>query len=834
MILRKLLKKYSIIFYIGDEDRELKILRRIKFIKSDYEIHNFNTLKISVSSCLSQDKLISILIDSGYLRVDFVEKEGEFSRRGNILDIYPDGYEYPVRIEYDGDIIESIRAFDVYNQRSFMNLKEIDIVIKGQGNCENFLVVREVVKPVRKSIKLVILKNELENIDISYYLKKGYRVYFATSDRERAKSVKKIYKEIKVIKGEFSESFIDVKKKIALFSLGFHGNLRSYKVYKTLSVGDLVVHKDYGIGKFLGTEVRGIIEFFKIQYKDGVLFVPIYNLHFIKKYFGDKNVEMSSLSDNTWKRVYKKAYEHAKKQASIIISKLSIRKSQKGFKFKRFQEEEILKLTFPYEETQDQKKAIEEVLSDMESEKVVDRLIVGDVGFGKTEIIIRASLKAVLNNKQVAVLVPTTVLAYQHYRNFKTRLERFGVEVRMLSRLTLKEEVRKIKEGLRRGSIDIVIGTHKLLSKDIVFRDLGLLVVDEEHKFGVLQKEKLRNLNLLVDTIYLSATPIPRTLASALKGLLDISIIRTPPKDRKDIRTFVYKYSDEIVKNAISNELIRKGQVFYVYNRIDGIYDIFHKLQNMFKGARIRLIHGRMKRNDIESVFLDFYEQKIDILVSTNIIDAGLDFPNANTIIVHRAEILGLSELHQLRGRVGRSDKQAYAYFLIEDDNLNENAIKRLKVIENFSYLGSGYDIALSDLEIRGAGNIFGFEQSGHAHNVGFYLYLDMLEKAIYELRNIEYSENELEIKVPAYIPKEYIEDEEMRIYFYEKIVNAKFIKEIEIVEEELKDRFGDIPKQLENLIKAFKLKLVYSNYKKVIVEENNVILLPYGRVEAL
>jgi transcription-repair coupling factor (superfamily II helicase) len=828
-ILRKFSKKFDAIFYLGDEIEELKLIKNLKFVKDIKDIENFGFFEFEKNKNIDMECLLNLLIENEYKRVDFVENPKEFSRRGSILDVYFENFSFPIRLEFNDNELQDIRIFDIVNQKSFKKIESFRVLLKGMNNLKNYLIIEETLKPIKK-IRIIEFSNEFEKININEFIKNGYKVIFATIDKERAEAFKKMFKNVKIIKGEFREGFIDERKKIIFISLGFFGNLRSYKIYRSLQIGDLVVHKDYGIGKFIGTEIRGILEFFKIQYKDGILYVPIYNGHLIKKYLGKENVEINSLSDNKWKKTYKKAFEYAQKQAYIIISKLSLRKSQKGFKFKKFDEEELLKLTFPYEETLDQKKAIYETLKDMESDKVMDRLIVGDVGFGKTEIILRASFKAVLNNKQVAILVPTTILAFQHYNNFKKRLEQFGVNIKMLSRLTPTKEVKEIKEGLRKGYIDIVIGTHKLLSKDIIFKDLGLLVIDEEHKFGVLHKEKLRNLNVLVDTLYLSATPIPRTLASALKGLIDISIIRTPPKGRKEIKTIVSYYSDEIVKKAILNEIIRNGQVFYVYNRIDKIYEIKDKIQNMFKNLRVEVIHGRMDKQKIENIFLDFYEKKIDVLISTNIIDAGLDFQNANTIIVQRAEILGLSELHQLRGRVGRSSKQAYAYFLIEDRNLNENAIKRLRAIENYSYLGSGYDIALADLEIRGAGNLFGFEQSGHAYNVGFYLYLDMLEKAIYKLRGMSYSENEIEINIPAYLPKEYIENDEVRLYFYEKITNAKTLNEIEIIENEITDRFGKLPKEAENLINAYKLKLKYKDCEKIIINENEVILFKNGK----
>ncbi len=828
-ILKRLSKKFNAIFYIGTEVEELRFIKNVVFVNDKSEIREYGLFQIEVGKFLDINKFLNLLIENDYKRVEFVENSGEFSKRGYILDVYFKNIQFPIRIEFDGDVVEDIRIFDVVNQKSFKKLSSISVILKGlKGEIKNYLIVKEELKPI--NIRTIEFKNEFERINLNDYIKKGYKVYFATVDRERAIGLKKIYgNKVKILKGEFKEGFVDENRKILFVSLGFFGNLKSYKVYRSLQIGDLVVHRDYGIGKFLGMEIRGILEYAKIEYKDGILYIPIYNLHLIKKYLGKQDVKINSLSDNEWKKNYRKAMEYARKQAYLIISKLALRKGMKGFSFKKFEkEEELLRLTFPYEETMDQKRAINETLRDMESEKVMDRLIVGDVGFGKTEIIIRASFRAVLNNKQVAILVPTTILAYQHYKNFKNRLEGFGINVKMLSRLTPFNEIKEIKEGLRKGYVDIVIGTHKLLSKDIIFKDLGLLVIDEEHKFGVLHKEKLRNLSPLVDTLYLSATPIPRTLSSALKGLIDISIIRTPPKGRKEIKTIVAKYSDEIVKNAILNELLRKGQVFYVFNRIEGIYEIKEKIENMFKNAKIEVVHGRMKRGKIEKVFIDFYEGKIDILISTNIIDAGLDFPNANTIIVQRAEILGLSELHQLRGRVGRSNVQAYAYFLIDDEHLNENAIKRLRAIESYSYLGSGYDIALSDLEIRGAGNLFGFEQSGHAYNVGFYLYLNMLERAIYEIRNIPYREIELEIDVPAYIPKEYINNDDIRLYFYEKITNAKSLNEIEIIENELEDRFGKLPKETKNLINAYKLKFKYPDCEKIIIKEDRIYTLKF------
>ncbi|MEO0202690.1 MAG: DEAD/DEAH box helicase [candidate division WOR-3 bacterium] len=825
LILRKLSKKYDIIFYLGSEIQELKLIKNLVFIDNEDEVKYYGVLKIRRGENLVLEKLINLLIENGYKRVEFVENEMEFSKRGYILDIYFRNEDFPTRIEFDGDFIKDIRLFDIINQRSFKSVEEINVILRGIKSSNKFLIVREILKNAR--IKTIDPKLELEKISLEKFIKMGYKIIFATLDKERALSLKRIYKEkIKIVRGEFKDGFIDERKKILFLSLGFYRNLRSYKIYKSLQIGDFVVHRDYGIGKFVGIEIRGIMEYLKIQYKDGILFVPIYNLNLIKRYLGNEKPEINSLSDNEWKKVYKRALENAKRQAQIIISKLALRKTQRGFRFKKFPEEDLLKLTFPYEETADQKRAIYETLKDMEKDKVMDRLIVGDVGFGKTEIIIRASFRAVLNNKQVAILVPTTILAYQHYKNFKSRLEGFGINVKMLSRLTPDKEVEEIKQGLRKGYIDIVIGTHKLLNKDVIFKDLGLIVIDEEHKFGVMHKEKLRNLNILTDTLYLSATPIPRTLASALKGLIDISIIRTPPKGRKEIKTIVAKYSDDIVRNAILNEILRKGQVFYVYNRIEGIYEIKTKIESMFKNLRIGLIHGRMKKEKIEKVFLDFYEGKIDILISTNIIDSGLDFPNANTIIVQRAEILGLSELHQLRGRVGRGNAQAYAYFLTEDDNLNENAIRRLRAIENYSYLGSGYDISLADLEMRGAGNIFGFEQSGHAYSVGFYLYLSMLERAIYELRGFKYNDVEIEINIPAYIPKEYINNDEIRLYFYEKITNAKTLQEIEIIQNELEDRFGKLPKEAKNLINAYKLKFKYSDAKKIILKEKSIIKL--------
>jgi len=578
-----------------------------------------------------------------------------------------------------------------------------------------------------------------------------------------------------------------------------------------LENGDLVVHSDFGIGIFRGLvklDDNGTKEYIQIEYRDGEkLYVPLERIGFVEKYIGDRRlISLNRLSGNEWKNTKEKAKDSAKLLARKLLLIEAERRIKGGFSFKPFpREEKILALSFPYELTEDQVKALDEVLEDMENPKPMDRLICGDVGYGKTEIAVRASLRAVLNGKQVAILVPTTILALQHERTFRERLRFFPAEIAALSRLTESRLEEEIVTKLNNGNLDIVIGTHRILSKDVRFKDLGLLIVDEEQKFGVKDKERIKELKANLDVLTLTATPIPRTLHSALLSLKPVSLISTPPPGRIPVRTFAFPYNLEIMKNAIENELKRGGQIFVVHNRIEDIISFANKVQILVPNAKIGVAHGKMKKDEIEETMYLFYEGKIDILVSTTIIENGLDIPTVNTLIVNGAENFGLSQMYQLRGRIGRSHINAFAYFLYSDKtSLRAIAEERLETIKEFSGEGAGIKIAMKDLEIRGAGNLLGREQHGHLISVGYNMYVSLLEEATAELKGEKETETR-EVRVALnenyYIPEEYIELNSERIAYYRRITTARRFEELEKIREELIDRFGESPREVENLI---------------------------------
>lgn len=588
---------------------------------------------------------------------------------------------------------------------------------------------------------------------------------------------------------------------------------KSIKTYEELVDGDLVVHRDFGIGIFRGLtklDQNGTKEYLLIEYRDGEkLYVPLERIGFVEKYIGDKRlISLNRLSGNEWKNTKEKANESARLLARKLLKIEAERKLKGGFAFKPFpREEQILALSFPYELTEDQQQALEDVLQDMESESPMDRLVCGDVGYGKTEIAVRASLRAVLNGKQVAVLVPTTILALQHERTFQERLKYFPVEVESLSRLTDPKREREVLDRVRSGKTDLLIGTHRILSDDVQFKDLGLLVIDEEQKFGVKHKEKIKEYKSTVDVLTLTATPIPRTLHTALLNLKPVSLIATAPPGRIPVKTHVLPYSPEIIRSAIESELKREGQVFVVHNRIESIFNFVRRIQELVPSARISIAHGKMKKDDIEEIMLDFYEGKIDVLVSTTIIENGLDIPSVNTLIVVGAENFGLAQMYQLRGRIGRSHISAFAYFLYtEKTSLKSIAEERLETIREFSGSGAGIKIAMKDLEIRGAGNLLGKEQHGHMISVGYNMYLSLVEKAVAEIRGTkEGIENEVKVSLADsyYIPDSYISLNTERISYYRRITSARDISEIESIREELEDKFGELPKETENLLKV-------------------------------
>jgi len=622
----------------------------------------FKSLKLYLNQELDLEACMSTLVDYGYARQDQVSAEGDFSRRGNVFDIFPVSFQLPIRIELDNERILSIKAFDPAT---------------GQGLWQHQIVI---ILPFKR-----------------YSGAKGQ---------------------------EFREEF-------------------TLNNFIDLHVGDFVVHSQHGIGKFRGIErikLKGIAkDHLVIEYdRHEKLYVPTDAMHLVQKYiaFAARRPKLYRLGNQEWLKIKERTRKGIQKLAWELLSLQAIRLATTGFKFSAdTQWQADFEKTFPYLETPDQIKATAEVKLDMESFKPMDRLLCGDVGYGKTEVAMRAAFKAVMDNKQVAYLVPTTILAEQHFKNFSARLKNFPINVQMLSRFKTKAQADEIVKSLHQGGVDIVIGTHRLLSADVSFKDLGLVIVDEEQRFGVKAKEQLKKLKTNIDFLVLTATPIPRTLYMSLMGAKDFSVINTPPQNRLPIKTVVVEYDADLVTQAIKRELARQGQVFFLHNRILDLEKIKEKLARNLPGSvRIEIAHGQMPAKLLEQIMSDFISGEIDILVSTMIIESGIDIPNANTIIVNNAQMFGLSDLHQLRGRVGRFNRAAFAYFMVLGNQhrvLELDAKKRLAAIQEHSDLGSGFNIAMEDLEIRGAGNLLGQQQHGFISAVGFDLYCRLLKEAI-------------------------------------------------------------------------------------------------------
>ena len=555
-------------------------------------------------------------------------------------------------------------------------------------------------------------------------------------------------------------------------------------------------------------------EYLIIEYaKSDRLYVPSDQVDLVTKYIGGELPKISRLGSGEWSKTKSRVRRHARKIAGELVKLYSARIHAKGFAFgpdTPWQRE--LEDAFPYEETPDQLRAIDEVKDDMEKPTPMDRLVCGDVGYGKTEIAVRAAFKAVAAGKQVAVLVPTTILAQQHHATFAERFRSFPVRVEMLSRFLSNAEARRVVEDLAAGKIDVVVGTHKLLSPDVKFSDLGLVIVDEEQRFGVEQKEKLKELRVNVDVLTLTATPIPRTLEMAMSGIRDMSIVDTPPEDRHPVMTYVGDCDDATISSAVRRELLRDGQVFYVHHRVDTIQHAARRLQELVPDARVGVAHGQMDERTLEQAMLDFGDAKTNVLVCTTIIESGLDIPTVNTLIVERSDLLGLSQMYQLRGRVGRAHERAYAYlFFSPERSLTEGAHERLKTISEHTGLGSGFRIAMRDLEIRGAGNLLGAEQHGHIAEVGFDLYVKMMASAVDEAKGLGWTEDgEVRIDLPlgAYIPKEYVADENLRLEAYRRVASARAPEELDEVRAELVDRYGSpIPEPVEALFEVANLR---------------------------
>lgn len=598
------------------------------------------------------------------------------------------------------------------------------------------------------------------------------------------------------------------------------------KDYQELKPGDYVVHVNHGIGRYTGTETLEVggthKDYLLVQYAgNDKLYVPIEQIDQIQKYLGseEKKPKVYSLGGNEWSKVKNKVRSSVEDIASDLIDLYAKRQAAQGYSFSKdtpYQRE--FEAFFPYEETPDQVRSIEEIKKDMEKVQPMDRLLCGDVGYGKTEVAIRAAFKATMDGKQVAVLVPTTILAQQHYETFRERFADFPVEIRVLSRFRTRKEQREAIKGVKEGTVDIVIGTHRLLSKDVQFKDLGLLIVDEEQRFGVKHKEKIKQMKSNVDVLTLTATPIPRTLHMSMMGVRDLSVIETPPENRFPVQTYVLEYSAALVREAIEREMARGGQVYFLYNQVYNIDKMAEQIRMMVPDARIAVAHGKMAETELEKVMLDFLDGEYDVLVSTTIIETGVDIPNVNTLIIYNADRMGLSQLYQLRGRVGRSNRIAYAYFTYQRDKvLSEAAEKRLQAIKEFTELGSGFKIAMRDLAIRGAGNLLGAEQHGHIASVGFELYTQMLKEAIAEQQGETKEEARpdpvIELNTDAYIPAETIQDEKQKIEIYKKIRAVRTLEEAQDLEEEIEDRFGDLPQPVRNLLRLARFRAYAIHY---------------------
>jgi len=691
-----------------------------------------------------------------------------------------------------------------------------------------------------------VLKAEMER-----WRKNGARILMLAGGQERADRIRRVLDDYhieppEILLGNLQNGFELPSIKLVVITEGemftqkqrkvrrtdrHLDNAERIKSYTELKVGDYVVHQNHGIGKYLGIgtmEVAGIHkDYLHIMYAGGdKLSVPVEQFDLIQKYIGseEKEPKINKLGGQEWNRVKSKVRSSVKDIADDLIKLYAARQATPGYSFGEdtpYQQE--FEAMFPYEETPDQLRTIQEIKADMQKPRPMDRLLCGDVGYGKTEVAIRAAFKAAIEGKQVAVLVPTTILAQQHYETFRERFTGYPFQIRVLSRFRSRKEQTDTIKGLKTGVVDIVIGTHRLLSQDVVFKDLGLLIVDEEQRFGVSHKEKLKKLKTNVDVLTLTATPIPRTLHMSMLGVRDLSVIETPPENRFPVQTYVVEHSPTLVREAIERELARGGQVYYLYNRVQGIYQMAEQISALVPDARVAVGHGQMAEQELERTILDFLDGEYDVLVSTSIIETGVDIPNVNTLIVHDADKMGLSQLYQLRGRVGRSNRIAYAYFTYQRDKvLTEVAEKRLQSIKEFTELGSGFKIAMRDLAIRGAGNLLGAEQHGFIASVGFELYSQMLAEEINARKKEMQGESQpeaqpvntqLDLAIDAYLPPEYIYDSIQKIEIYKKVVGCATLEDVADLLDEMVDRFGDPPKAVLNLLAVARMRVYGRNY---------------------
>ena len=917
------------------------------------------TLHLAAGDERSLDGLISHLVDAGFERVPTVDGVGQFSSRGGILDIYPVGHEQPIRLEFFGDEIESIRSFDVITQRSVTNIGKADVLparevilhppffddyvpnlaraeqetgvdltsVKDEfelgttalDGVEMFMTIlygadsglfgylpddvllyveesedldtelekalapsrrdwqkhaeRSTHLPLSRLVRdgdwlhaqletrprlrpaplgqvdaairfgataprivqgeLAVLRQEINRLD-----EESYDIHILSETQGQSSRLQEIFADwsddLTYDLGALSQGFIFPEAKVAI--LNDHEifsrqkgryRYRRFKSAKPISSfdamqrGDFVVHVNHGIGRYTGLRRLTISnrdhDCLEVTYQGrDKLFVPVEQLGLLRRYSsseGDVPL-LSKLGSSAWEKLKERTKEEIFKMAGELIQLYAARKSLPGMKFSAdtaMMRE--LEAAFPFQETPDQLRTVEEVKQDMESPHPMDRLVCGDVGYGKTEVAVRAAFKAVCDHKQVAVLVPTTILAQQHFQTFSERMAPFPVRVDVMSRFRNAKDLKGVAQDVTDGKVDILIGTHRILSQDVKFRDLGLLVVDEEQRFGVKHKERLKHFKALVDVVTLTATPIPRTMHMSLMGARDMSVINTPPADRLPIHTEILAFDEGRIAEAIQREIARGGQVYFVHNRVQSIHRLVDFLQELLPEVRFAVGHGQMPSRQLEQIMFDFLERKYDCLVSTMIIESGIDIPSVNTILVNRADMLGLSQLYQIRGRVGRSKERAYAYLMVpKGKKLTRKSRLRLRAVEEFADLGSGFNIAMRDMEIRGAGNLLGAQQHGFITAVGFDLYTRLLDEAVRELKGETVEKQidpEIKIAVTAYIPEDYVPDGDLKMEFYQRLAEAQRVVDLLAIKEEMEDRFGRAPWQAKALLHIMEIKVM-------------------------
>ena len=780
----------------------------------------------------------NIIEDNNKLIASLVEKEK----------FVPEAIENISKFEYNFEekqIIYLEQNDSIKNiQKYYFETREINFY-----NLQLDLLLADIVTYQKNKKKVVLLAgNEISAKKLCNILKENQINYKYEQEAENVKPG-----EIIVTIGGFSSGFENYDLNLIVVSLqnNFEEPVKRKKklsstfkdsekiVFADLKPGDIVVHQTHGIGQFIGVNTitaDGVTkDYIKIKYRnDDILYVPTNSLDSVRKYIGggdNSSPRLNKLGGKEWSATTSKVKKNLEAVAKDLIELYAKRQKIKGFSFspdtpwqKQFED------SFPYTETDDQLRCIQDVKKDMEKPQPMDRLLCGDVGYGKTEVAIRAAFKAVMDQKQVAYLVPTTILANQQYEEFKTRMQEFAINVELLNRFKTKKEQDEIIKKLKLGEVDVVVGTHRLLSEDVNFKDLGLLIIDEEHRFGVKDKEKIKKLRTNIDVLTMTATPIPRTLHMSIVGVRDMSVIYEPPHNRKPVQTYVLEYDQEVITEAITKEIERDGQVFYLFNQVEGIEKKANEISILVPEAKVGFAHGKMSGRELEEIMESFINQEINVLVCTTILESGIDIPNANTIIVENADRLGLAQLYQIRGRVGRSDKQAYAYITYKRDKLlSEVADKRLKAIKEFTEFGSGFKIAMRDLEIRGAGSMLGEMQHGHMEQVGYDTYCKLLDEVIKEMQGIEVVEEQdvqIDLAVSSYIPDNFIENSSQKIEIYQNIALCRTEEELQNVIDEVIDRYGRLPKELENLIDIARIKQLArkANILKIAQKENGIV----------